>query len=184
MGAFIAFMAFASLPLLFLSFPSAPPPLLLLLPAISRRSFCTWKYQNGGRNAHRNMQGMCKKCQIYKFPLSVQLTHKQVFIEKTKISDWQQVFTFYSCFSKPVKLNSRSITGTLTARYSTQNSISSFSLVSRCQLGGTQEPQSMWWLQNVPIEVSSVTRALWFLCESTSSNTAASLSWAICCSLR
>lgn len=40
------------------------------------------------------MHIMCKKCKIYKFLLFASLTHKQVFIEKTKISDWQQVFTF------------------------------------------------------------------------------------------
>lgn len=77
MGAFGAFIAFASLHLLFLS-----------------SEFLYVKISKWTKTDHKIMQVTCKKCKIYKFLLSVQLTHKQVLIEKTKISDWQQVFTF------------------------------------------------------------------------------------------
>lgn len=94
-----AFMAFASLPLLFLSFPSAPPPLPPPpSPSHQQEEFLYLKISKWKKKR------LTKKCMSVvksvkyiikqQLLLSVLLTHKQVFIEKTKISNWQQVFTF------------------------------------------------------------------------------------------
>lgn len=83
--------------LLFLSsYCPSPLPTTPSSPSPSRQQeeLLYLKISKWRKTAHKIMHIMCKKCKIYKFLLFASLTHKQVFIEKTTISDWQQVFTF------------------------------------------------------------------------------------------